>query len=494
MMTNGSHPEPAAVDSTLVARIATNTVVQAGGVFLASLISFATFVAITRGLGVAAFGDLTAAAVYLFIVTVIADVGFSGAVLREISASPSRLEATMRASVPLRALIAAVAVALGCVVAVAAPFNDRMTNAILIGAVGAFFTLVNFALLPILQLELRMHWAVVANLAGRVVTLALTLGALSVGLGFNGVVAAASAGLAVTFLFDLAVVVRRVSLRPVVDLAYWRSLAMGSVELGLSGAIGQIYFRVDALLVALLRTPREVGLYGAAYKFIELAETSAAFLPTSVFPALTRYIAAGDARVRPLVQHAFDLLLATAAPLTVLMLVFPTEIISVTAGDDFTAAARALQILAPYVLFSFVAQLLWRVLLAAHRDRALLLIAAAILTLNVALNLALIPVYGYEAAAVTSVASQAVATVIVAVVVRRALGFLPDLRYAAIVGAAGVAMAAVALWLPAPAIIAALTGSAAYVLVVSVAPGATRQTLRDIASHHRGRTPRTAED
>jgi O-antigen/teichoic acid export membrane protein len=451
-------------------------------------------VAITRGLGVAAFGDLTAASVYLFVVTVLADVGFSGAVLREISAEPARLEHAMRASVPLRALVAAGAVTVSALIALAAPFNDRMTAAILIGAVGAFFTLMNLAVLPVLQLELRMQWAVLANVAGRIVTLALTLAALAAGLGFNSVVAAASIGLAVTFFVDLAVVARRVSLRPAVDLGYWRSLSTGSVELGLSGAIGQIYFRIDALLLSLLRAPREVGLYGAAYKFIELAEMTAAFLPTSVFPALTRYVAAGDARVRPLVQRAFDLLLATAAPLTVAMIAFPSEIISVTAGEDFVDAAPALQILAPYVLFSFVAQLLWRTLLAAHRDRTLLGIAVAVLAVNVALNVALIPLYGYRAAAVTSVASQVVATALIAVVVRRAFGFLPGLRYAAIVGAGAAAMAAVAAWLPGPTFVVALTSVAAYLAVVAIAPGATRETIVAVVSFHGRRGSRAVEE
>ena len=494
MIPGGGEPsEQAVVESTLVARIATNTVVQAAGAVVGSLISFATFIAITRGLGVSAFGDLTAASVYLFIVTTLADVGFSATVLREISQSPDRVEPAMRASVPFRAVLSAGAAALSAAVALAAPFNDRMTTAILIGSIGAFFTLMNLAVLPVLQLELRMHWAVVANVTGRVVTLVLTLGALAAGLGFNAVVAAASAGLVVTFLVDLVVVARSVSLRPLIDLPYWRSLWSGSIELGISGAIAQIYFRVDALLVALLRVPREVGLYGAAYKFIELAETSASFLPASLFPSLTRYVAEGDARMRPLVQRGFDLLLATAAPLTVLMLVFPEEIIDVTAGDDFAAGADALRILAPYLLFSFVAQLLWRMLISAHQDRALLVIAVAILTLNVALNLVLIPIYGYKAAAVTSVASQIVATTITAVAVRRVVGFLPDLRYAIIVGAGAAAMTAVAVWLPTTALVAAFAALVLYVAVLFVAPGAVRETLVDVITFH-GRRSQTADE
>ena len=50
----------------LGARLAANSAIQIAGSGLASAISFFTFVAITRGLGPEAFGDFTAAMVFLF--------------------------------------------------------------------------------------------------------------------------------------------------------------------------------------------------------------------------------------------------------------------------------------------------------------------------------------------------------------------------------------------------------------------------------------------
>ena len=97
--------DPSPDSRTLGVRVATNSLVQAGGSALGAFISFFTFVAITRGLGVEVFGDLTAATVFLYIPVVLAELGFTSAVVREISRDPARTEAVMRASIPLRALV-----------------------------------------------------------------------------------------------------------------------------------------------------------------------------------------------------------------------------------------------------------------------------------------------------------------------------------------------------------------------------------------------------
>jgi len=219
-------------DSSLTVRLAANTLVQAVGTVAASLVGFFTFAAITRGLGPDAFGDFTAATVFLLIPVVLADVGLSAALLREISADPARTESAMRAALPLRALTAVGTVAIGVAVGLAAPFNDQTKVAILISSVGAVLTIMTFALQPVLQAQLKMHLAVAANLAGRVVTLVLTLAVLAAGLGFKSVVAAQVAGIAVTFLLHLVAVALIVPLWPVIDTRYWRRLVGGSVALG----------------------------------------------------------------------------------------------------------------------------------------------------------------------------------------------------------------------------------------------------------------------
>jgi O-antigen/teichoic acid export membrane protein len=474
-------------ERSLTVRLAANTIVQGAGILAGAAISFFTFVAVTRGLGPEAFGDFTAAMVFLFIPVVIADLGLSTGVLREISAAPDRTEPAMRASLPFRALFSGLVVLAAAAIGFALPLNERTTDAILIASVGSFLTLMTLALLPVLQAQLRMHWAVTGNVTGRLVTLGATLGALELGLGFNSLVWAQVIGIAVTFLIHLLAVGRTVSLRPVVDPPYWRALFVGSLAIGLAIGLSQIYFRIDALLLAVLRSSVEVGLYGAAYKFIELAQFGVAAVSTSLFPPLAGFVAQKDPRARGLVQKAFDVLLAGGVFGTIVMLAFPTEIITYTAGSEYVDAVPALQLLAPYVLLAAVLAALWPVLLASEHDRTLLVTALAVLVLNVALNLAFIPAYGYKAAAVVSVISEAAVLVPIVIAVRR-LGLLPGLGYAPPVALAGAAFVLAAWLVPGPALVAAAVGSVAYAAILLAAPGTVNEVARSLVSFRRAVT------
>ena len=464
----------------LAVRLATNSIVQIGGSALAAAISFFTFVAMTRGLGPDSYGDYVAATSFLFLPIVLSDLGLATTVLRDISARPEDTEAVMRRSVPLRAALSAVAVAVMVLFGLLIPFGEQTKLAILIWSVGAWATLMNVAVLPVLQAQLRMHWAVVANVVGRTVSLVLTLGALEADLGFTGVVWAQVIGVVVTFLVDLAVVGRLVPLRPIVDVPYWRALVRSSIVIGLAIGLGQVFFKVDGVILALVRPAEEVGFYGAAYKFLEVADLIVAAIALSVFPMLTHYVATGNVNFRPLVQRTFDILLAAATAISLLFLLFAEQLVVVSSGREFEAGADALRLLAPYPMLFFVNALMWRVLIAAGHDRVLLKMAASVLALNIALNVALLPPYGFRAAALTAVASEVVSITASAIVLRRRMGFLPSVGYGWVVGLAALAMVAVALLLPGPWPLAAAVGLVAYGLVLVVLPGTAREGLAQV--------------
>jgi O-antigen/teichoic acid export membrane protein len=463
-----------------VARLASNTIVQAVGIPLQSLVSLGTYAAITRYLGPSAFGDYTTATVFLLIPVAFADIGLSAIVVREISAVPERAEAVLRASYSLRLIISAVAIAVTVGTSFVLPFDHRARVAILIMAFGAFLSLVNLSVMPVLQVQLRMQWAVFANLAGRIVTFVATLAVLALGLGFKAVVVANVIGLAVILAVGVYAVRSAHTLRPSIDVAYWRRFLKATLVLGLGLAIMQVYFRVDTVLIALLRPAAEVGLYGAAYKFIELTQGLAYTVFVSMFPALSAFAARGDSRFASLAQKGFDVLLAAALPLTIGMVFAARPLLEATAGDRYGAAAGVLQILAFYPLLAFVDGLFWRILIASHHERTLLLIGVSILTLNIALNLVFIPVYGYRAAAITSIGSEAFSLALGVIAVRRRVGFLPQLDYLPAVVLAGLVMTGVMLALPVERLVAAVVGGILYIVVLVLLPGTVRLTVREL--------------
>ena len=388
----------------------------------------------------------------------------------------------INASISLRIVISLFAVGLAAGLAFVAPLDHRARIGVLIGSPGAFLTLMNVSLLPVLQVQLRMHRSVIAVLAGRTATFLLTLGVLAIGLGFNAIVVANVLGLAVILLFNAVTVHRTLSLRPTVDRVYWRRFLRSSLVLGVGLAISQVYFRIDALLLALLRPSREVGLYGASYKFVELTEVFLGAVIVSLVPTLTSMAAQRDPRFAAVSRRAFEMLAAITAPVTLVLLLAPHELLRLTAGSKYESAANALQILAVYPILAGATGLFWRMLIAAHHERLLLGSAVSILIVNVVLNLILIPPYGYRAAAATSIASEAVLLASSFWFVWRRFGFTYPVRPLVRVVPPAAAMAAVALLLPSPRSVAVAIGLIVYAAIIVSLPGVVRDTARGLVS------------
>lgn len=463
-------------------RLAANTAVQGAGTIAGAVIGLATFLVLTRGLGPTLYGDFAAATAYLFIPVVVADVGLTAGILREISAAPERTEEAMRAFIPLSAIVSVVTVSVMTAVGLLLPFAHETKIAIAIGSIGALLTLLTLSLGPVMQARLQLHWPVGGMLLGRLVTLALVLGAFAAGYGFKSAVAAQVIGIGITFFVSLYVVARQISLRPRFAPRYWRHLVRSSASFGVANALGQINFRVDTVLLALFRTPQEVGYYSAAYKFVEFAHSLTGAVGVTIFPSLNRFAATGDTRLRALVQRSVDVLLAAAAPLMLLFVFYAGEILSWTTGESFTGGAVALQLLAAFLPFGFVGHVVWRVQAAFREDRLLLAVAASSLAVAVALDAALIPSFGMKAAALVTVGVEAGAVALSMLVLAARHAVVPRVSYLATIAAAIAPAALIALFAPVPAAVSAPIALAAYGLAIVLLPG----TVRTLAARTAG--------
>jgi O-antigen/teichoic acid export membrane protein len=451
------------------------------------LLGLALFVVVARVLGPGAYGDLTASVAYLFIPTIVADAGFSAVVLTKIATSPARTREIMGAALPFRAVVAVAAVASSVAVAQFLPFTDRARFAVTVGAIGAVASIMTLSLVPVFQARLAMHLPVIATLAGRVITVVLTAAVLAAGFGFGAVVLASVFGLFATFVLHAIFVAKLERFELTVDFAFWRAMLRSSFVLGAALTIIQIYFRIDTLLLALLRPAREVGFYGAAYKFVELAVVVAGAAGTSLFPVLARFVATQDARLPGALQKSFDVLLAAAVPFAITGVVLAPDVVRWTAGPEFEDAATALRLLAPSVVATFLQAPFTRVLIALEAYRTLLYITIGILVPNVVANLVVIPMYGFEGAAAVLLVSEMTAVLMVVIAVGCRTSFWPQMRYAPLIAGAAGAMTLLLVLPGLPALAGAALATAGYTAVIVAVPGAVREAARPLLQRLRRR-------
>jgi O-antigen/teichoic acid export membrane protein len=197
--------------------------------------------------------------------------------------------------------------------------------------------------------------------------------------------------------------------RPSVDLRAAGLLLGSSFPLMINGLLNQLFFKIDVLLLKPLAGDLALGWYSTAYKLIDGLQVIPASFVVALFPLLARTAQQDRRRMARVGETGLKVLLALAFPIAVGTTLLAEPIILILAGPGYLPeSAYALQILIWYLPISFVNGLLQYVLIAVNRQRTLSVAFAIGVVFNIAANLALIPRYGYLAAAVVTVVSEVV--------------------------------------------------------------------------------------
>jgi O-antigen/teichoic acid export membrane protein len=188
----------------------------------------------------------------------------------------------------------------------------------------------------------------------------------------------------------------------------WRGIVKGGFPIGIRSMLKGISFRVDAFLLGLMRITAEVGWYGAAYKFLEAGFLFQDAVGGSFQPAISRAFGQNNRRLAAdLYGRAFKFLLIIGGLTAAFVFINAEPITLFIFGDDYTNTATAIKILIwamPLVFGTLTSIVLLDSVGAQGRTVSFFIIST---TMNVVLNLALIPFIGFIGAALTTLVTEA---------------------------------------------------------------------------------------
>lgn len=370
-----------------------------------------TMAVVTRHLGAGGYGVLVAALAYTSIFTVLVDIGTGTVLVRELSGGGGSSRALLGKALGLRLALALAAMLVAAALLPLLYAGHTMRIAVLLVLPSILFGSVTSTLSVPLQAALRMRRFAVVDVAVQVVSAGSVLLLVASNRGLYSLLAAgvlasaAQAGL-------LALACRGIESgigAPSVDLAAWRRLVVDALPLGIALVLNTLYFRIDTILLSVLRGPEATGVYGAAGRFLEISVSFASLLVLSLFPLLAAAAEVDDLeRVRALARRGVELLVLAGAPLVAAVLVVAPELVRLATGSEFDAAVSPLRILIVAAAFMPVNALLGHLVIALRREARALWLNVLALVVNVALNVALIPAYGVVAAAWVFLASELV--------------------------------------------------------------------------------------
>ena len=377
-----------------------------------------TVMALTRGLGPENYGIIgfaVAVASYLGLWT---NFGMDSHGVREIAGDTSQASRIIGIALTTRLAMASFAVlALLAGIGLTQP-DDTMRAVLMIQAAGLIFVATNVEF--VYQGLQRM-----AAIAWRQITAVITVAGATVVFVTEPahVFIAAAIPITVNLLTSIALLIHfRLRVAPIpfsIPLSEHRHFIRRSAPVALMGILVTIQLNIDIIMLGVLRSEFEVGLYAAASRLFTVAAVLATLLHGVYLPVFSE---SGPGAETPPSSTAIyaQILGIVGGAIFIVGALLSGPIINLLFGVKFTTAETALMILLLSSGLFYFAQAFGTPLLAWQSDRAYLKITAVAAILNLMLNAVLIPIFGMEGAAAATLASYAVFLLILGVVVGKA--------------------------------------------------------------------------
>jgi O-antigen/teichoic acid export membrane protein len=401
------------------------------------VIDFAYAIFVLRLLGPDGNGQYTFAVTTWLIFATISDFGLEGLVTREIARArllPDSEQQVNRLFVTkfflrLGFSIAALPISLLWIAGFGLSGNLSAATgwAIILLMVGFWPSALSGSITAIFRGYEKFEYLAAGQLLSAIIKVPLGLAALLAGWGVVGL-----AGASVVVNFIQVAVLQSLQnkqvFRPKITFKYFdRQLAFtllgGAFPLMLNGLIISILFKSDGILLGTMRGDTELGLYNSAYKFIDALLIIPSTLTIALFPLFSVYGAAAKDNLIRVYREGLRLLLIIALPISVGTIFVAYDLIGFMGGPDYLpGGAIALQILIWFLPFSYINGLTQYVLIAIDKQRSITGAVVAAAVVNIALNLALIPAFGYQASAAITIVTELVLLVPFSYIMWRALG------------------------------------------------------------------------
>lgn len=179
----------------------------------------------------------------------------------------------------------------------------------------------------------------------------------------------------------------------------------------------------DIFMLGAIVSENEVGQYNAAYKVASLGMLVITSINIVLAPQISAFFNQGDiGGMKLAVKKATRLIIAFTIPIVGGIIVFADFLLGLL-GKEFIQAKAALILIAAGVMVNAFTGTVDQVLNMTGNQRLLRNITIAGFTINVVLNLVLIPKYGINGAAIASLATNALFNFTCVFYIKRKLGF-----------------------------------------------------------------------
>ncbi|MCK5319968.1 flippase [Candidatus Parcubacteria bacterium] len=397
----------------LSTKIAYNTIIQIISKVLSIILGLISIAIITRHLGQNGFGQYTTIITFLSFFGIIADLGLTLVTIQIISKQGINHDKALGNLLGLRLISALIFLGLAPIIVLLFPYSAEVKTGVAIASFSFLFIALNQVLVGLFQKKLRMDKVSIAEIASRLVLLFGIIIAVKFNYGLQGILAATVFSSLVSFLLHFIFSKKFAIIKLKFDLIYWQEIIKKSWPLAITITLNLIYLKSDTLFLSVI--PRdsdigiiaEVGIYGAAYKVIDVLITIPFMFAGIILPIMAKNWLAGKKDVFAIIlQKSFDVLVMLGLPIAVGAQFVAEDVMVIVAGNDFSASGPILKVLIFATTAIFLGNMFAHAIIAINKQKKVIKAYIFVAITSVIGYLVVIPNFSYMGAAWVTIYSE----------------------------------------------------------------------------------------
>lgn len=407
--------------------------------FIVTGLAFILVPVATRYLGLENFGIYTLATTIGFFVNLVADLGISTILTREISKRPKLASKFFSRVLSTKLVLTVVAIGLLLIALKFLHYPEKHTKVILVFAVSAVLGSFSTAAFGVFRGLERMQYEAIGVSLDKFISVFIGIGLLVLGFGLQEFIWSFVISGIFLFIYSFSILYKKfISFELKWHGRQSRIILWISIYLGVSAFLSMAYNYLDIIMLSKMVSDKDIGYYGAAYRVLAVTRIFPMILVTAFLPQLSAHHA-DKKKLSEFFTEGVGYLFLIIFPLVPAVVVLAKPIMYFICGADFMTGgdallgSNALRILA----FAIAAQILniffVPLYVATNYQKKIVHFQIVGLVVNIGLNLVLIPFYSIVGAALATVATELSIFILIFYWMRQKLGvkLFPPLTYSA---------------------------------------------------------------
>jgi O-antigen/teichoic acid export membrane protein len=434
---------------SLIGTVLKNATFGTLGIIVLKLANFLFNVFVVRRLGDDRMGQYATALAFVGVLQIIAELGITQYVMREIARDHGKVKTYFWNLVVLRVLLALFSLALIPVLGYLYGYRGDVLLGIAIYTSSFLLAAISMPLIMVLTAHEKLGQVTLINVGSQIIFMIIGTVILLSGLSFVWLIANNLVGLTFNGLLSY-VFIRRLKIegfRFNLNTRLWLPMIRAGLPFGINGLMMSIAYSIDTVILSRFVPDAEVGWYGVAYSLVFALLSFMGGFKQALVPSLSRVYAQDESVVKRWYQAMVRMIVTISLPIAVGGFLLASQIINFLYTAEFAPSALALKILiwdVPLLMFANYAGDMTTI---SNKERAAARIYTINTTANVVLNLLLIPRFGMLGAAVVTVLTDLISALQFYLLLRNQMSLPPVRAMILKAGAAAALMGGVVLLL-----------------------------------------------